>query len=82
MPTAVDLIRTLTGTPDLPGAACVEHRDIFDACTTRGASYSYHLAIQICIQCPVLLQCRAWVTSLPPGQRPRGVTAGLIRTCR
>jgi hypothetical protein len=78
MRTAVDLLHTLTGTPNLPGAACVERRDIFDACTHRGASHHYRLAIHICASCPVLAQCLAWVTSLPIQDRPFGVTAGLI----
>jgi hypothetical protein len=78
MPTAVDLLHTLAGTPNLPGAACVTHRDIFDACTHRGAHRIYRHAIDICAGCPVLAQCSAWITSLPLSQRPFGVTAGRI----
>src|SRR5262249_61074164 len=29
--TPVNLLHILPGTPDLPGARCVKHRDIFDA---------------------------------------------------
>jgi hypothetical protein len=78
MPTASDLLHTLATTPDLPGAACVNHRDLFDACTDRRARTSYRHAIHICTGCPVLAQCSAWVTGLPPGERPYGVTAGRI----
>jgi hypothetical protein len=79
MRTAVDLLHTLGTTPDLPGAACVEHRDIFDACTDRRARTSYRHAIHICTGCPVLGACSAWITSLPLSERPFGVTAGRIR---
>jgi hypothetical protein len=78
MPTAVDLIHLLAGTPNLPGAACTHHRDIFDACTDRRAANTYKRAIRICAACPVLPQCSAWISSLPPSQRPFGVTAGRI----
>jgi hypothetical protein len=79
MPTAVDLLHTLATTPDLPGAACTSHRDVFDACTDRRARFTYRRAIRICAACPVLLQCSAWISSLPPAERPFGVTAGRIR---
>ena len=79
MPTAVDLLHTLRDTPNLPGAACVTHRDIFDACTDRRARTAYRHAIDICVGCPVLAQCSAWISSLPPSQRPFEVTAGRIR---
>jgi hypothetical protein len=76
---ALQLLRVMTGTPNLPGAACVTHRDIFDACTDRRARFAYRHAIHICTGCPVLAQCSAWITSLPPSQPPFGVTAGRIR---
>ena len=48
-----ELIATVVTTPDLPGAACVDHLDVFDACTERGATFAYDEAIQICAsQCP------------------------------
>jgi hypothetical protein len=47
------LIATVVTTPDLPGAACVDHLDVFDACTDRGATFACDEAIQICAsQCP------------------------------
>jgi hypothetical protein len=47
------LIATVVTTPDLPGAACVDHLDVFDACINRGATFAYDQAVQICAsQCP------------------------------
>jgi hypothetical protein len=79
MAIAVDLLHTLTDTPNLPGAACVKHRDVFDACTDRRARGAYRHTIDICAGCPVLQRCSAWISSLPPSQRPFAVTAGRIR---
>lgn len=80
------LIGTLIMTPDLPGASCVEHREIFDACVSRqaGSAYSdtYDRAVKVCSSCPALRDCRRWVTSLPMNRRPYGVTAGLVRRSR
>lgn len=78
-----DLLRTLAETPDLPGAACMAHREVFDRCTAKAAKpSSYARAIQVCADCPALPKCRAWVRSLPPRKRPEGVTAGVIRPGR
>jgi WhiB family redox-sensing transcriptional regulator len=84
MPTAIDLLRTLTDTPNLPGAACVEHRDIFDACLGKAAGrpLTYTRAIRVCARCPALRECFAWVSSLPASERPYGVTAGIVRSGR
>ncbi|HSS24738.1 MAG TPA: hypothetical protein VLL82_10130 [Mycobacterium sp.] len=74
------LIATVVTTPDLPGAACVDHLDVFDACVDRGATFAYDQAIQICAsQCPALAACSRWYHSLPDRKRPYGVTAGQIR---
>jgi hypothetical protein len=83
MPTAVDLLHTIATTPNLRGAACVQHRNVFDACLTHAAGPTvYAKAIRICATCPALAACRAWVAGLPPRERPRGVIAGLIRHSR
>ncbi len=80
------LLGTVITTPDLPGAACVEHREIFDACTDRQAGRAYDgvyaQAIRVCAGCPALEDCRRWITGLPMNQRPHGVTAGLVRRSR
>jgi hypothetical protein len=66
--------------PDLHGAACVDHRDLFDAAATRGGVKFYPQAIQVCESCPALGPCRQWVGALPRTRRPFGVTAATIRT--
>jgi hypothetical protein len=84
MHTVVGLLRELAATPDLPGAACAEPtaRDVFDAATDKRARTAYAKAIRICAGCTQLRACRRWLLSLPPAQRPPGVTAGLIRRSR
>jgi hypothetical protein len=81
-----ELIATVVTTPDLPGAACVDERETFDAATSRqaGSPYGgiYDRAVKICAGCAALGDCRRWVTGLPVNQRPYGVTAGLIRRSR
>ena len=79
MPAVAEMLDALTG-PNLHGAACADHRDLFDACFTRKAGpATYARAVEICAGCPVLTQCAAWVTDLPPRQRPFGVTGGVFR---
>ncbi len=82
MPTAIDLLHELIAGPDLRGASCVAHRDIFDATAERGAHRAYAAAIRICVGCPVLQRCGAHWDSLPPRKRPFGVTAARIRQAR
>lgn len=84
MLTAIDLLRDLTATPDLQGAACVDQLDVFDACLERGAAAraAYPRAIRVCAGCPALRACSDWVESLPMRRRPIGVTAGRVRQCR
>jgi hypothetical protein len=80
---AAELLSALTAAPDLPGAACVSERDVFDACLERGSGGRFYArAIRVCAGCPVLGACGAWVRSLPVRERPYGVTAGLIRRHR
>jgi WhiB family transcriptional regulator, redox-sensing transcriptional regulator len=78
MPTAIDLLTELLAGPDLHGASCINHRDLFDATANKGAHGVYPRAIKNCAGCPVLAACRAWVVSLPRDQAPRRVVAGLI----
>ena len=69
--------------PDLPGAACVQRRDVFDeAAMPAAGEYTHHRAIRICDSCPALAACRAWIESLVLTERPVGVTAGLLRRAR
>jgi hypothetical protein len=80
------LIAAMLETPSLPGARCAEHREVFDAATSRqaGSAYgaSYDRAIGVCSNCPALGDCQRWITGLPVNRRPYGVTAGLIRRSR
>jgi hypothetical protein len=80
VPALADLLDALASGPNLHGAACTTHRDLFDACLVRSAGPdSYAAAAAICDRCPVLAQCAAWVATLPPRARPFGVTAGVFR---
>jgi WhiB family redox-sensing transcriptional regulator len=78
---AAELLSALRVAPDLPRAACVGEREVFDNCLEPGgkAHAAYALAVRICAQCPALPDCAAWIDSLPAADRPFGVTAGQIR---
>jgi WhiB family redox-sensing transcriptional regulator len=84
VPALADLLGAIAAAPNLTGAACRERRDVFDATTGKAAGRPgvYARAIKVCTSCPVLTRCSAWVESLPPSQRPLGVTAGRIRRQR
>ncbi|BBY38472.1 hypothetical protein MMAN_26060 [Mycobacterium mantenii] len=65
--------------PELTGAACKGRPEVFDAQPPKTADrgYLHTRAKWICLRkCPALAQCRAWLESLPPSQRPEGVVAG------
>ena len=80
MPILADLLGAIAAGPDLTGAACRERPDVFDATTGKAAGpITYARAIEVCTSCPALTACTTWVESLPPSQRPFGVTAGVIR---
>lgn len=80
-----DLFDALGVIPALPGARCRGRWHVFDAAVHigRGAPpreviEARRAAVRICVGCPALSACRAWLASLPPKQRPSGVVAGLI----
>jgi hypothetical protein len=81
VPTLADLLGAIAAAPNLTGAACRDYPVTFEATTSRSAGqpYVYDRAIKVCMSCPALQACRAWVESLPPADRPPGVTAGTIR---
>lgn len=61
--------------PELTGAACKGRPEVFDAQPPKTADrgYLHTRAKWICLRkCPALAQCRAWLESLPPSQRPEG----------
>jgi hypothetical protein len=66
-----DLARAI---PDLAGAACRGHADLFDVARTDRAAIVK--AKTICASCPVLDDCRAWLADQPATLRPCGVVAG------
>jgi len=79
------LCEILRGTPRLPGAACRDHRDLFDAARANGRGHSTRrlaaaraAAVRICHTCPALSECRSWLDTVPRTQRPSGVVAGQI----
>lgn len=83
MPAGRPRLHDIAVPPDLPGAACVSRRKVFDAVAMPSASvYAHDRAIRVCESCPVLTACRAWVESVQPMERPAGVTAGLVRRAR
>src|SRR5690606_7800734 len=57
------------------GAACVGRHELFDV--EDRDDERVDAAVAICqTKCPALADCRAWVDSLKPSQRPLGVVAG------
>jgi WhiB family redox-sensing transcriptional regulator len=72
-----ELLDAIAAAPNLAGAACVSHVDLFDATVARGRAGQLHAqAIAVCAGCPALAQCADWISHLPAGQRPYGVIAG------
>jgi hypothetical protein len=76
------LTAILRDSPKLSGAACAG-RTLHDPPQPfedeDDLEYRHHRAVTICNTCcPVFAQCRAWVESLPPSQRPSGVIAGQL----
>jgi WhiB family redox-sensing transcriptional regulator len=67
------IAKILTGSPQLPGATCRDHGDIFDP-----DGGDLEVALMICRACPVLAECAAWCTALPRSKRPVGVVAGTV----
>ena len=63
------------GIPDLWGAACRRHAEVFDVAGRHDAQ-AIKAAKAICSACPVLRACRAWLVGLPRSARPCGVVAG------
>ena len=74
--------------PLLPGAACRDEYELFDATINghRGSSGGLNLAriqaLAVCESCPALHDCRIWYDSLRPDQRPYGVVAGVLSSRR
>jgi ribosomal protein L37AE/L43A len=71
------LFGMLADTPKLTGARCKGRAPLFDCDDDDPEIIQY--AIWQCRACPALAACSAWVDSLPPSQRPLGVTAAVMR---
>ena len=73
------LFAALDGIPDLPGAVCRGHDELFD-------DYDDPDATEYCVsmykRCPALASCAHWFDSLPAPQGPFGVVAGKVRRPR
>ena len=61
--------------PDLHGAACRGHAELFDI-ADRHDTQGIARAQAVCIACPALRACRRWLAGLPRLARPCGVVAG------
>lgn len=70
------LAAILAGIPALPGAACRDRWELFDA-STSGHHEAAEAAVAICARCPVLTTCQAWAAHDYPQKRPAGVLAGV-----
>ena len=78
-----------TSCPLRPDAACRDEWALFDATISadRGrpldaVKLARIQALAVCDSCPALGDCRTWLDSLPPSQRPAGVVAGVLSTRR
>lgn len=76
------LKRVLAGVPMLPDAACRGQHELFDPPSRDESRFDaaerHEIATDICRQCPVLAECRAWASRTRPARRPGGVIAGSI----
>ncbi len=70
----------LAGAPSLPGARCRGRPHLFEEAApgeSRDATTARHSqAVELCARCPALDACTTWLQSLPPRDRPAGITAG------
>lgn len=73
------LFAALDGIPDLPGARCRGHENLWDLYDDLDAA---DYCVDLCKRCPALAACEHWFDSLPAPQRPYGVVAGKVRRPR
>ena len=77
------LEKVLAGAPSLPGAACLNDWQTWDAPEAAedpaDAAARMADAAERCVRdCPAFTRCAEWNASLSPGRRPIGVVAGQI----
>jgi Transcription factor WhiB len=76
IPVIAELLDTLAhDIPNLPGAACRGHAELFDV-ADRHDTQGIARAQAVCASCPALRDCRRWLAGLPRLARPCGVVAG------
>ncbi|WP_164681145.1 hypothetical protein, partial [Mycobacterium intracellulare] len=63
--------------PRMPDAACRGNPGPFDL-DVKCSREAIDAAIEMCLSCPAMVACAAWVDSLPADQRPRGVCGGRL----
>lgn len=66
----------LSGAPDLDGARCAGHWDIWDE---TDDPYTIEYAISECLRCEALQRCGEYFDSLTPRRKPTGVVAAKLR---
>jgi hypothetical protein len=69
------LTNAISGAPNLAGALCTGEWRTFDE---EVDPIVIEAAVDSCRHCPVVGACRDWLDTLPPKQRPPGVTAGVV----
>jgi hypothetical protein len=76
------LLAAIFAAPDLTGAACKGQPAAFDPPKVGeqppAVESRQRIAQAMCADCSALTACAAWVTSLPPEERPGGVVAGQV----
>ncbi len=76
----IEIFGALAGVPRLDGANCLGLWSLFDEPEpgdTDGRDAN-RAAVELCRTCPALDDCRTWLDSLRPKDRPTGVIAGRI----
>lgn len=76
-----DQLRRLFGSalsvPRLDGALCIGETYLADV-EIRSSRETIDAAIDVCLSCPAMQRCAAWVESLPADQKPAGVVASRL----
>lgn len=67
----------LGSVPRLPDAKCRGETWLADL-DVRSSREAIDAAIDVCLDCPVMLACAEWVEGLSPDQNPAGVTASRL----
>jgi WhiB family redox-sensing transcriptional regulator len=80
----IGVFGALSGVPRLDDANCLGLWTLFDEPEPGDADGrdANRAALELCRTCPSLGDCRTWVDSLPPRDRPTGVIAGRIRKAK